>query len=141
MRHSCGDPVWKVSSKVDGGVVGSRWQAARGQSLVHGPRPGTLEILKVRKGTNGVSTNVVTANVMFFDRGTFWVLPLTCFCLPKSARAYIFPQSDKINYFCSAPLVVTPFVRNQHVRLRLRAQVSADPCTMATMGIVSTRGT
>ena len=27
-----------------------------------------------RKGTNGVSTNGVTANLMFFDRGTFWVL-------------------------------------------------------------------
>ena len=30
-----------------------------------------------RKGTNGVSTNGVTANFVFFDRGTFWVLPLT----------------------------------------------------------------
>ena len=29
-----------------------------------------------RKGTNGVSTNRVTANFMFFDRGTFWVLVL-----------------------------------------------------------------
>ena len=28
---------------------------------------------------------------MFFDRGTFWVLPLAYFCLPKSARAYLFP--------------------------------------------------
>ena len=34
---------------------------------------------------------------MFFDRGTFWVLPLTYFCLPKSARAYLFvTQSVKI---------------------------------------------
>ena len=31
------------------------------------PRP-------TRKGTNGVSTNGVTANVMFVERGTFWVL-------------------------------------------------------------------
>ena len=30
-----------------------------------------------RKGTNGVSTNGVTAFLMFFDRGTFWVFPLT----------------------------------------------------------------
>ena len=43
-----------------------------------------------RKGTNGVSTNEVTANFMFFDRGTFWVLPLTYFDLPKIARAYPF---------------------------------------------------
>ena len=27
----------------------------------------------------GVSTHGVTANFMFFDRGTFWVLPLTGF--------------------------------------------------------------
>ena len=32
------------------------------------------------------------------DRGTFWVLPLT-----YSARVYLFPQSVKINYFCSGP--------------------------------------
>ena len=34
-------------------------------------------IEKGRKGTNGVSTNGVTANFMLFDRGTFWVLRLT----------------------------------------------------------------
>ena len=31
----------------------------------------------LRKGTNGVSTDGVTANLMFFDRGAFWILPLT----------------------------------------------------------------
>ena len=36
----------------------------------------------VRKGTKGVSTNGVTANCMFFDRGICWALPLTCFDLP-----------------------------------------------------------
>ena len=61
-----------------------------------------------RKGTNGVSTSGVTAKVMFFDRGTFWVLLLTYFYLPKSARAYLFPQSVKINYFCSGPISVDP---------------------------------
>ena len=44
---------------------------------------------------------------------TFWVLPLTYFDLPQSARAHIFPQSVKRNYFAAAPLVLTPFVRNQ----------------------------
>ena len=44
-----------------------------------------------RKGTNGVSTNGVTAFLTtYFDRGTFWVLPLTYFYLPKSARVYLF---------------------------------------------------
>ena len=50
-----------------------------------------------RQGTTGVSTHGVTASLfMFFDRGTFWVLPLTYFCLPESARVYVFPQSVKI---------------------------------------------
>ena len=40
----------------------------------------------------------------FFDRGTFWVLPLTYFYLPQSA----FPQSVKIHYFCSGPIGVDP---------------------------------
>ena len=53
---------------------------------------------------------------MCFDRGTFGVRPLTYFYIPKSARAHLFPQSVKINRFCSfaaAPSVLTPFVRNQ----------------------------
>ena len=47
---------------------------------------------------------------IFFDRGTLWVLPLTYFyfCLPKSARAYIFPQYVNIHYFCSGPISVAP---------------------------------
>ena len=62
----------------------------------------------LRKGTNGVSTNGVAANFIFFDRGTFWVLPLTNCYLPKSARAYLSPQSDKIHYFCIGPNSVDP---------------------------------
>ena len=53
--------------------------------------------------------------VMFFDRGTFGVLPLTYFYIPKSARAYLFPQSVKIRYFAAAPSVSAPFVRNQEL--------------------------
>ena len=37
-----------------------------------------------RKGTNGFSTNGVTAFLLFFDTGTFWVLPL--------AYLFIFPK-------------------------------------------------
>ena len=61
-----------------------------------------------RKGTNGFGTNGVTANLMFFDTGTFWVLPLTYFYLPRSARAYLFPQSVEINYLCSGPISADP---------------------------------
>ena len=49
----------------------------------------------------------------FVDRVVFWILPLTYFDLPKNARAYLFPQSVKINYFCRGPISVDPFVRNQ----------------------------
>ena len=79
-------------------------------SILHpaGPVDGVHSSCCARKGTNGVSTNGVTANFMFFDRGTFWVLPLTYFYLPKSARAYLFPQSVKIHYFCSGPISVDP---------------------------------
>ena len=41
---------------------------------------------RIRKGTNGVSTNGVTANVMCFDRGTFGVLPLTYCYLPQKCQ-------------------------------------------------------
>ena len=43
-----------------------------------------------RKGTNGVSTNGVTANLMLFDRGTFWVIPLTYFDLYKKCQGVPF---------------------------------------------------
>ena len=53
-----------------------------------------------RRGTNGVSTNGVTANLRFFAGGTFWVLPLTYFYIPKSARAHLFPP------ICQNPLLL-----------------------------------
>ena len=55
-----------------------------------------------------VSTHGVTAKLVFFDRGAFRVPPLTYFHIPQSARAYLFPQSDKINYFCSGAISVDP---------------------------------
>ena len=61
-----------------------------------------------RKGTNGVGTDGVTASLQLFDSGTFWVLQLTYFYLPKSARAYLFPEYVKMHYFCSGPMNVDP---------------------------------
>ena len=56
-----------------------------------------------------ISTNGVTVNFMFFDRGTFWVLPLTYCYLPNSARAHLFfPQSVKTHYLCSGPIGADP---------------------------------
>ena len=80
---------------------GKRCLAAR-------PRRRCAEPGPPRKGTNGFGTNGVTANFSFFERGTFWVLPLTYFCLPKSARAYLFSQSVKTPYFRSSPIGVDP---------------------------------
>ena len=54
---------------------------------------------------------------MFFDRGTFRVLPLTYCCIPKSARAYLFPNLSEFLTFAAAPLVLTPFLRNQGLAL------------------------
>ena len=62
----------------------------------------------LRKGTIRVSTNGVAADFISFDRGTFWVLPLIYFNFPKSARAYLFPQSVKTLTFCSGPISVGP---------------------------------
>ena len=61
-----------------------------------------------RKGTNGVSTNAVTAHFTFVDRGAFWVLPLTYVYLPQSARAYLFYKYVNNNYLCSGPISVDP---------------------------------
>ena len=60
----------------------------------------------LRKGANGVSTNGVIANVMFFAGLFGYVLPLTYFNLPESARVHFFPQSvnDSITS-AAAPLV------------------------------------
>ena len=61
-----------------------------------------------RRGTTEVSTNGGTANFLFLDRGTFWAFPLTYFRLPKSARAYLFPNQSKIHDFCSGPITFDP---------------------------------
>ena len=65
-----------------------------------------------RKGTNGVSTNGVTANFMFFDRGTFWV-PV---CQNRSIVHNFFPNLSKFVTFAATPLVSTPLFRDQGVR-------------------------
>ena len=43
-----------------------------------------------------------------FDRWTFWVLQSAYVYLPKSARAYLLPQSVEIHYFCCGPISVCP---------------------------------
>ena len=42
----------------------------------------------------------------FLTEAFFLQVPLTYFCIPKSARAYLFLQSDKMCYFCSASILL-----------------------------------
>ena len=73
-------------------------------------------------GTTGVSTHGVTAKFMFLDRGTCRLLPLTYFYLPRSAREYRFPQSVKVQNFCSGPVSVDPICPQSSIaRLRRRS--------------------
>ena len=69
--------------------------------------------VELGKGQMGSALMGSLQMFMFSDRRTFWVLPLTYFYLPKSARAYFFPDPSKCIAFAAAPLVLTPFVRNQ----------------------------
>ena len=66
-----------------------------------------------RKGTTGASTNVVTANFMFFDRGTLLVLPLTYFCISKVPGRTFCPNLSNIVTVAATPWVLTPIVRKQ----------------------------
>ena len=54
-----------------------------------------------QKGTNGVSTSGVTANVMFFDRYFFGYQSVK-----SDDLVYLFAQSVKHLYFCSDPISV-----------------------------------
>ena len=59
----------------------------------------------------GQMGSVLTGSLRFsccLNRGTSWVLPLTYLYLPKSAGAYLFPQSVIMHYFCSGPISVDP---------------------------------
>ena len=83
-----------------------------------GPLPGRqgrqeVQAEAVRKGQMG-SALMRSLQMSCFLTGIFGVLPLTYFDIPRSARAYLFPQSVKNHCFCSGTiLVLTPFVRNQ----------------------------
>ena len=52
---------------------------------------------------------------VFFDTGSFWVLPLTepTFILPQVTGHTFFPICQTNITFSAVPLVLTPFVHNQ----------------------------
>ena len=61
----------------------------------------------VRKGTNGISTNRVTSNFMFFDRD-FLGTPINLLLSSQKWQGVFFSQAVKIHYFCSGPMGVDP---------------------------------
>ena len=65
-------------------------------------------LLRPRKGTKWGQHFWGHCKFLIFDRGTFWVLSLAYFYLPKSARAYLVPRSVKVHHFCSGPISVDP---------------------------------
>ena len=77
-----------------------------------------------RRGANGLSANGFAANVISFDGCAFWVLLLSYSCLSKSARAYLFPQSVKHDYFCSGPIIADPIRPQLHMYIYIYMYLS-----------------
>ena len=63
--------------------------------------------------SNGVSTNGFTANYMFLTEGPFGYSREPTFIFPKVPGRTFFLNLSKLITFAVAPLVLTPFVRNQ----------------------------
>ena len=93
-----------LSSPVSGSICTRRTDPVRRNCR---PRSSRRHAEEARKGTNGVSTKG-SLQISCFSTGTFGVLPLAYFDPPKSARAYLFPQSVKMNDFCSDSVSVDP---------------------------------
>ena len=53
------------------------------------------------------------SNVIFFDRGTFWVLPLTYFIFSKVPGRTFFPNLSNFTTFAAAPLISVDPIRPQ----------------------------
>ena len=67
------------------------------------PGFGAYKLRTIRKGTNGVSTNGVTANFMFFDRGTFRVLPVTYFLYFQKCQGVPFSPTRRNSLLLQRP--------------------------------------
>ena len=80
--------------------------------LVRGPRPSRSRGHPSQFGEGRMGSALMRPLQIscFFGRGTFWVLPLTNFDIPKTT---FFSNLSKCLTFAAAPLALTPFVRNQ----------------------------
>ena len=68
------------------------------------------QLFGIRKGTNGVNTNGVTANFMFLIEVLFWYQSVNIW---QNLSTYVnfsyrFPRSIKIHYLCCGPDSVDP---------------------------------
>ena len=110
-------PVCQVSASVYGeaGLHSSLLDGSAPPRAPEGREAGRLR--GDRKGTNGVST-MGSLQISCFLTGTFWVLPLIYFYIPRSARAYPFYPTYQIHYFCSGPISVDPICPQPTSRVR-----------------------
>ena len=113
--RSCWWAPYPTALAAHWGTGGELWQDWQPRAVLPAPHPATTLTATAATACVSFTQNSetdkcgqhywVTANFMFFDRGIFWVLPLTYVYLPKSARAYLVPLSVEIHYFCSCPKV------------------------------------
>ena len=86
-----------------------------GKGRVVGPaRKGTNGV-----STNGVSTNGVTANLVFFDRGTFWVLPFNMLLASQKCRGVPFSPVCQNSWLLQRPHECWPHLCATKVSLLL----------------------
>ena len=78
-----------------------------------------------RKGTNGVGTDGVTENCMFFDRGTFWVLTFNLRLSSQKCQGVPFsPICQKIFLLhCSGPISFDSICPQPSLGLGLGARI------------------
>ena len=86
------------------------------------------------KGTKGVSTHVVAANFSFLTEVLFGYSREPSFIFPK-CQGVLFPQfeSVKLIIFAAAPLVLTPFVRNQMIHMTCAGKAGSTPIASTEM--------
>ena len=115
----------------------SRWTGCNGSVLVFvctrlpglarasGRRPSPTSRV-FRKGTNWVSTHGVTANLVFLTEGPFGYSRSPTSIFPEVPGRTLFPNLSKCITLAAAPLVSTPFVRNQGQQKRDNSSSSSS---------------
>ena len=133
LRRPADAPAPRRTSASSGCSSGTPSAAPSTARPTRSPRTAIAPPPSVGKGRLVFSTDGVTANFMFLT-GCLGVLPLIYFYIPKSARAYLFPQSVKIHYFRSGPISVDP-ICPQSIRSRRRGPILQPVCFLLSDAI------